>query len=166
MAKYFVGIRLPRQFEEDCEFWRRKFGAPRTIAHITLIPPFVWESTEGDLLKLLGHETDSIRPFLVSGRGLGSFGKRVLFVNVELGADFKAAQQRLAHGLSHAGVPPERRPYRPHITLATRLWPEQFDRFWSEAAEFKPNYAFRCRCISLFRFGPQDGWQDRAKLRL
>ncbi len=70
MAKYFVGIRLPRQFEEDCEFWRRKFGAPRTIAHITLIPPFVWESTEGgDLLKLLGHETNSIRPFLVSGRG-------------------------------------------------------------------------------------------------
>lgn len=103
------------------------------------------------MLKLLGHETNSIRPFLVSGRGgLGSFDKRVFFVNVELGADFKAAQQRLAHGLSHAGVPPERRPYRPHITLATRLWPEQFDRFWSEAAEFKPDYAFRCRCISLF----------------
>lgn len=166
LAKYFLGIRLPHRLEEECEFWRRKFRAPRTVAHITLIPPFDWQSTTEDLLKLLERETEPIRPFLVRGQGLNSFGTRVLFVNVELGADFKAAQRRLAQRLSKAGIPAERRPYRPHITLATRLAPAQFDRFWVEVADFTPDYGFECNSISLFWFNQSRQWQEIAKLPL
>lgn len=164
MTKYFLGIRLPQQLEEECELWRRRFGAPRTVAHITLIPPFTWEST--NLLKLLKRGIGSTQPFLIRGRGLDSFGKRVLFVKVELTQDFGAFQHRLAQGLRRAGIPQEKRPYRPHITLATRLAPSQFDRFSLDVADFKPNYAFQCRGISLFKFTQRDGWQEAAKLPL
>jgi len=166
VAKYFLGIRLPQELEKECEAWRRKFRAPRTVAHITLIPPFGWESEETDLLKLLKETVQGIKPFLVQGSGLGSFGRRVLFVNVELNEDFKTAQDQLAKALERAGIPRERRPYRPHITLATRLTPQQFDRYQKETAGFSPEYAFECNSISLFCFSPEGRWVETAKLAL
>lgn len=166
MAKYFLALRLPSPLEKQCEFWRRKFHAPRTIAHITFIPPFEWELTTENLLKLLGRHTKEMKPFLVSGQGLGSFGKRVLFVNVTLGMDFETMQHKMAEGLDRAGISSERRPYRPHITLATRLTPAIFDQFRAQAAEFVPSYAFQCNNISLFKFSQSGQWEEIAKLPL
>ena len=79
MESYFVGIRLPKELEEEWETWRRQFRAPRTVPHITLIPPFQWEQGQEELL-------DSFRNMLYQLFGLrrrsGSFGTAVLFVNV------------------------------------------------------------------------------------
>ena len=113
VAKYFLGIRLPQELEEECEAWRRKFRAPRTVAHITLIPPFGWESEETDLLKLLKETVQGIKPFLVQGCGLGSFGRRVLFVNVELNEDFKTAQDQLAKASNGRVYPAKGGPIAP-----------------------------------------------------
>jgi 2'-5' RNA ligase len=53
MYDFFIGIRLPKELEEVCENYRRTFKAPRTVAHITVIPPFAWEEGAETLQELL-----------------------------------------------------------------------------------------------------------------
>lgn len=162
MEKYFVGIRLPAELEEQCEFWRRRFKAPGTVSHITLAAPFLWQSAQEDLLELIKQSLAPVPAFRVEGRGLGSFGKRVIFVKVKLSPLLKAMQNSLTTSLAAAGVPAETRPYCPHITLATRLKPWQFSRFQEELADFEPSYSFCCERISLFWFNPEGKWQQAA----
>ena len=68
-------------------------------------------------------------PFLIRGEGLGNFGRRVLFVNVELSPELRSFQQDLAEILAEHGIPREKRPYHPHITLATRLRSNDFNKY-------------------------------------
>ncbi|HBG09445.1 MAG: 2'-5' RNA ligase family protein [Limnochordia bacterium] len=166
MYDFFIGIRLPKELEEVCENYRRTFKAPRTVAHITVIPPFAWEQSAEELHQLLQSAVAHIPAFHIRGSGLGSFGTRVLFVNVDLSDSLQELHKALAESLGQAGVSVDRRPYHPHITLATRLTPGQFARCQREVEGFSPNYAFRCETISLFAFTAQRRWEEQATIPL
>lgn len=166
MPSYFVGIRLPEQLEDECESWRRAFKAPLTVAHITLIPPFMWNKDQGDLETLIRENIRAVEPFTVQGKGLGNFGKRVLFVNVELNSHLRQLQDGLAKFFADQGIPRESRRYRPHITLASRLNRAKFNRFQKQLVDYKPDYSFKCTEISVFEFSADKSWEETSKMPL
>ena len=94
MADYFLGIRLPKELEETCENYRRAFKAPRTVSHLTVIAPFAWERAVEDLEEVIKTAVGSIPAFEIQGCGLGSFGTRVLFVNVDLSPELQKLHRR------------------------------------------------------------------------
>ena len=151
--------------EEKCEKWRRAFQAPSTVAHITLIPPFIWEKDLHALITLLTNTAESVNPFFIRGKGIGNFGKRTLFVNVELDPNLDALQAGLAASLSAEGIPSERRRYKPHITLATRLDRRRFSAYKEKLSTFHPEYCFQCSKISLFQFKGHK-WQELEQILL
>jgi 2'-5' RNA ligase len=167
MESYFLGIRLPRQLENECEMWRRRFRAPRTVPHITLIPPFQWERGQEELLRLI--QKHSVSAFQIEGEGLGSFGTAVLFINVTLNPALDTLQENLSRALQDHGIPKDKRPYHPHITLATRLRPHQFAEYSQALKDYHPQYAFKCSQISLFRLeehGAGKRWVDVKQVNL
>ncbi|NMB00615.1 MAG: RNA 2',3'-cyclic phosphodiesterase [Firmicutes bacterium] len=166
MHDFFIGIRLPQELEETCERYRRMFKAPRTVAHITLIAPFTWEKSKKDLETVLKMAVRSNGPFHITGSDLGSFGTKVLFINVDLNRELSSLQEALARSLRTEGVLVDDRPYHPHITLATRITSQQFARYKSALEDFKPNYAFRCEEITLFQMTKERRWLDCAKIHL
>lgn len=166
MQEFFIGIRLPEKLEETCEAYRRAFKAPRTVAHITVIAPFSWERSANELHELLKEAVKPIAPFHIRGTGLGSFGTRVLFVKVTPSDELLGLHTALSTNLREAGVKVDRRPYHPHITLATRLSPGQFARCQKELEGFTPTYAFPCEAISLFEFTPDRRWGEQARIAL
>lgn len=163
---FFLGIRLPKEPEEKCEGYRRAFKAPKTVTHITLVPPFTWERDPEELQALLEKSLASVRPFQLSGGGIGSFGTRVLFVNVNLTPELAALQQAVSAVLQQAGIAIDTRPYNPHITLATRIDAKKFTDYKAELGDFNPKYSFLCSHLSLFRFTPERRWQEWRTLPL
>lgn len=166
MAEFFLGLRLPAALEEQVEAWRRQFSAPRTVAHITVIPPFTWEGGTKELITLLKQALGSVKPFELHGEGLGSFDTRVLFVNVSLSTQLTELQNKLAQALRQRGILIDERPYAPHITLATWLERNRFWEYKSQLEGFAPNYTLVCQDISLFEFTKPGGWQPVAKIPL
>lgn len=101
--------------------------------------PALWqEQSAEELHQLLQSAVAHIPAFHIRGSGLGSFGTRVLFVNVDLSDSLQELHKALAESLGQAGVSVDRRPYHPHITLATRLTPGQFARCQREVEGFSP----------------------------
>lgn len=157
---FFLGIRLPRDFEETCERYRRAFKAPKTVTHITLVPPFSWDEPKEKLKELLDSTLGKTPSFRVAGSGLGSFGTRVLFVNVDLTPELLALHEGATEALRQAGVVVDTRPYNPHITLATRLDAKTFAKYKAELGDFSPEYSFTCSHLSLFHFTPEKRWHE------
>lgn len=166
MGEFFLGIRLPKGLEETCERYRRAFKAPKTVAHITVIAPFTWQEAPEDLVELIRIGLRSGGPFTVQGQGLGSFDSRVLFINVTLSRELQTMQKVLADSLAQQGVSLDRRPYRPHITLATRLTTNEFTLYQEQLAGFSPKYSFSCREITIFQLNRDRRWAEWARLPL
>ena len=164
--RVFVGIRLPKDLEATCEAYRRSFKAPKTIAHLTVVPPFVWEDSPENLLRLLASGLKESAPFQVTGSGIGSFGQRVLFINVNLTPELEGMQRALSLCLKSKGVAIDTRPYHPHITLATRLSSQEFNRYRRELDGFHPEVAFTCSHLSIFEFTEERRWQESWSLPL
>lgn len=150
--KFFIGIRLPTELEATCEQYRRAFKAPKTVSHITVVPPFSWGRSVQDLIEVLETNLEHVQPFEVFGSGIGSFDTRVLFVNVKLTPELNALQQTLVKELRRQDISVDGRTYHPHITLATRLSPQQFSRYTRKLGDFNPEYAFTCSNLCLFHF--------------
>jgi len=165
-VKYFLGIRLSRELEERCEHYRRLFRAPRTVAHITVVPPFLWNKNPQALEAVLEKALENMKPFDVEGNGIGSFGKRVLFVNVSLSPELQALHKALSQGLKNEGIPVENRPYHPHITLATRVTPEAFARYNETLRDVHFQYSFPITHLSVFHFTPEGRWVEWRKVPL
>lgn len=153
MTSFFIGIRLPPQLEEEVESLRRRFRAPKTPPHITLIPPFQWEGDYRRLFDDLCDVAGKMPPFTIKAAGLGHFGTGVIFIDVksskELTECYDSLHQRLEQE-EGASLPPLR-PYHPHITLATRLGREQFNTYWQELGGYDPQTEFTCQSLSLFQ---------------
>lgn len=171
MTEYFLGITLPDDFTKEVEIIRRHFAAPRTAPHITLVPPFRWTGSEGELERILTERIRGCLPFTVTTKGLGRFGQAVIFIDVVLSCELKQLYERLREGLEQEGVGDlaKGRPYHPHITLATRLSPGEFKRYMEELADYSPTREFICQEVALFKMqteGRSRRWQVARQLAL
>lgn len=150
MAEFFLGITLPDDINKEVEAWRRRFKAPKTPPHITLIPPFRWDLDERKLRKVLQETAIRHQVFELSCRGIGHFGRSVIFIDIEENQALFGLQRDLSGVLEHFGIKPERRRYHPHLTLATCLRGDKYDLYLEQLMGYNPKYSFDCRSVAVF----------------
>lgn len=139
---------------------------PRQLPTLPLYRPLSAKIPPENLLRLLASGLKESAPFQVTGSGIGSFGQRVLFINVNLTPELEGMQRALSLCLKSKGVAIDTRPYHPHITLATRLSSQEFNRYRRELDGFHPEVAFSCSHLSIFEFTEERRWQESWSLPL
>lgn len=139
--------------------------------HITLQPPFLWPSNATsrleDRLSSFAHSQVQI-PIVLSG--FGAFAPRVLFINVLKTVELLRIQADLmAYLEKNLGVVDpvaQRRPFSPHLTIASRnLNRQTFKQAWSELEPQQVEFEFISdRLVLLIHDGQR--WQVQAEFAL
>ncbi|MCX8019107.1 MAG: 2'-5' RNA ligase family protein [Chitinophagaceae bacterium] len=162
-SMYYVAIVCPEEVNERVHEYkirmRDRFGctaALKSPAHITLIPPF-WHSTEKEnaLVDALQRFHSGTGTLSVGLNGFGHFGKRVLFVAVEENAGLAQIQKETElHFRSFFPdvIKREKRPFHPHVTIATRdMKPSHFFEAWEYFSSKNMKMYFTVSRISLLK---------------
>jgi 2'-5' RNA ligase len=126
MLRLFVAIELPTSIKdllldlEDPELPNVRWSTYEQF-HLTL--RFIGDVHEGvaseihDALQYIRAE-----PFTLDLQGLDCFGNkrsaRIIWVGLRESEPLRALQRKVEHAVTGVGLEPERRKYRPHITVA------------------------------------------------
>jgi len=173
--RYFIALLPPAplaaaivalQQQMAAEYQSRK--ALNSPPHLTLQPPFTRPAAEQEqLAAALAAFARGRSPFPVQLDGFGAFPPRVIFLQprpcpalLELQRDLQAYCAQIW------ALPVERRPFRPHVTVAFRdLTPAAFRRAWSRWAEQPFAAEFLATALALLRHDGQR-WQVATQLPL
>ncbi|RYY98284.1 MAG: 2'-5' RNA ligase family protein [Chitinophagaceae bacterium] len=155
MDMYFTALVLPAELNEQILPLKRRmqerYGCTvglKSPAHITLLPPFWMHPTlEQELRADLDSFAATRAPLAVHTRNFSAFRPRTIFIDVlvnEALAALKVANDAWFAARPQYGARIDRRPFHPHITIATRdlrkaaffeAWPEfesaAFDATWT-----------------------------------
>lgn len=125
MHRLFVGVELPERVKThllmlmgglDGTRWQAEHQLHLTLRFIGEVPA---EQAE-DIRSVLS--TVSGAPFDVTLEGMGTFGKlrqpRTLWLGVQDADPLKHLHEKIDQALVRAGLPPEQRKFKPHVTLA------------------------------------------------
>ena len=144
-------------------------NAVRLPPHITLIPPTRQsDEFEAACTAALAGFAATQPAFQVGLDGFAWFGDRTLFVRVSEAAALKQFHAALTAwcATNLPEVPPENRPFTPHLTLATRDLPlAQVPALREQFAARSYAAQFAVHSITLFRHDGQH-WQARATFEL
>jgi len=124
MPRLFSAIEIPRSIAERLTMLRSGLSGARWIDpenyHLTL--RFIGDvdgATARDFTNALSEI--AVAPFELKLSGLGSFGgnkPRAIFAELEPSPELEALQRANERAARKAGVPPEGRNFKPHVTLA------------------------------------------------
>jgi 2'-5' RNA ligase len=160
---YFAAIVLPAHLDERILYWKKlmqeRYGCKvglKSPAHITFIPPFWMESSEeGNFIKDIDAVAATIPVFTISTNNFSAFKPRTIFVAVDQNVELEQAKLKVdAFFQQHNPykVKLDRRPFHPHISIATRdLFKKDFYEAWPlfEKELFKEN--FTAEGLSILR---------------
>lgn len=147
LKRLFVSIPLPGYAQDRLARLREKQSGfrwvPREQIHLTLrFIGEVDEALEGRICESLGQIV--VEPFILPIQEVATFPVRghpnVVFVGVARGHPrLFQLQHRVEQRLVQLGIEPERRAYRPHITLArtTKAAPETVYRYVKKYRDFE-----------------------------
>ena len=113
---------------------------------------FIGEYPDADaVLDIM--DTIPFEPFTIRVDGFGCFDEVTWWAGIEKCEPLEAYVRRLRHALAEAGIPYDRKAYRPHITLVR-------DAMYDKAPVFEePNAAMEVTFLSLMR--SDQGKHDR-----
>ena len=122
---------IKKQFAEKYDCPTAMYSKP----HITLVNFVQWEMQEKKFVSRLKNIFESATPFRVSINGFGSFPTHTIYANVQTKNDIvdlvkstKSAQSLLSFNVKNkAHFITE-----PHITIARKLLPWQYEKGWLE----------------------------------
>lgn len=124
MPRLFSAIEIPRSIAERLTLLRAGLSGARWIDpenyHLTL--RFIGDvdgATARDFTSALGGI--DVPPFQLRLNGLGSFGgrkPRAIFAGIAPSDSLEALQRANERAAREAGLPPEGRNFKPHVTLA------------------------------------------------
>ena len=167
---YYIAIVVPEPLQSEITAFKtdihQRFGAKSALkspAHITLFPPFRWESTDENALKMALNEF-SLEYFQKRGllsiklKNFGFFRKSTVFIQPESNENLNLMRLELLNYLSkHINLRDEKdaaRPYHPHITLVNRDISEaDFEIIWDEYANRTFSGQFVVDGIALLKKG-------------
>jgi 2'-5' RNA ligase len=146
-VRLFVALEIPSALRENLGALIRELRALAPQAkwvraenlHVTL--KFVGEVADAKLeaIRTALSSVHSNLPVTLSFRGLGFFPNekhpRVFWPGIEASANLKALTADLESAAEKFGVPREKRPLSPHLTLARFESPELSDPFLAATAE-------------------------------
>ncbi|GAB4094511.1 2'-5' RNA ligase family protein [Flaviaesturariibacter terrae] len=143
MQMYYVAIVLPEELNRKIhpfkEWMRERFGCLvglKSPAHITLLPPFWMDpAREPDFSADLDAFARTQAPIPVTALGFSAFKPRTLFIDVVADEPLRALKAACDHWFEarpQYGIRIDRRPFHPHITIATRDLPRgSFAEAWA-----------------------------------
>ncbi len=79
--KYFIGLKIPKDYKNKIEMLRAEFKFFTTEPHITLVPPPALPDDES-FIKELAEICKKKHPYNIKLDQLCSFGNRVLYIDV------------------------------------------------------------------------------------
>ena len=165
MIRLFTAIAVPEDIGEELIARQDRLpGArwrPREALHITL--KFVAEVAENVAADLDAELTTlGGGPLELQLHGAGAFGEGVDIHAVWAGVDENEGLNHLARGCEiaarRAGLPPEVRTYKPHVTLAYLRRPNPAD----VAIWIQENNLLRSTPFRVTSFGLYSSWQSEA----
>lgn len=124
MPRLFAGIELPEEVQDQISDLETPIPGVRWIEadalHLTLrFAGDIDNATARELADELARI--EIRAFEMRLKGLGTFGgkdPRTLWAGVEAGAELEALARACERAARNAGLPPEPRTFKPHVTIA------------------------------------------------
>lgn len=164
MPRLFAGIELPDEARERLARLKQPLPGARWIPpenlHLTL--RFAGD-IENHLARELSDALSDIRERAFSLRlaGAGSFGANAptaLWIGVEKSAELETLQRATERAARRAGLAPESRGFRPHVTLArlNAARPDALARYLERAARVSIEPFFVSRFV-LFSSRPKTG---------
>lgn len=96
--------------------WSRPEGWHVTLAFLGEVAA----ERVGEVADVLDREVAGVAPFELRSAGAGRFGRGVLWLGVDSDPAGRVTElgERVQAGIETAGLPVERRPVHPHVTLA------------------------------------------------
>ncbi len=160
---YYIALLCPQEIDADMDVYkdqmREQYGcevAAKSPAHITLITPF-WMSDGKykDLVEKLTDFQSIITEVSLDVNGFNCFNKRVIFADVPATDNLIALQEQLETYLKNNGFPfirEAKKPFHPHITIATRdITEEQFDDAWPKFENLPYSASFSTNALHVMR---------------
>lgn len=154
---YGVVILPPPALRRELEAIRRQHPLLHASVppHITVKSPFLYRGTGAWIVEILERVCQRHEPFDLELRGIGSFGCEVLYIKVEESAALRSLHQDLVDELAgYAETLNERyegATYVPHLTLADRLYEEDFAQARRALNGWFPRSRWRVDQIHLLR---------------
>ena len=167
MKMYFIALVLPPELNQVIlqlkkwmqEGWGCKVGL-KSLAHITLIPPF-WMAEEKEVPLQQDIETLSrqFKPFAISTNNFNCFKPRTIFIEPVLTESLKKLKKETDQFFkthTQYGAKIDNRPFHPHITIATRdLRKSAFAEAWPQLENKTFEQTFTATGISLLKHNGQ-----------
>jgi 2'-5' RNA ligase len=162
MKMYFIAIVLPADLNEKILKWKNvmheKFGCKvglRSPAHITLIPPFWMHEQSGQtLIDDIDIISLPMKPFTIYAKNFSAFKPRTIYVDMLVDENLSALKSAVDNFFTNKNynIKIDRRPFHPHITIATRdLHKKSFHEAWHLFATKKFSAEWQASGLSLLR---------------
>lgn len=159
--RFFVALLPPAHVQDYAIDVIRELGdryrtrTSKAPPHITLKPPFDWPLATAPALKQQLQDfaqTQAAAPIRLSG--FGAFAPRVLYVNVAKTPTLLMLQANLlAHLETSLGIvdpQSKRRPFAPHLTVASRnLTRQTFTLAWADLQQRPVEFEFTVQTLTL-----------------
>jgi len=142
MQLYFIALVLPQKLNEKIlsykNFMLEKFDCKvglKSPAHITIVPPF-WmdDAMEAQLLSDVENLSKRFSPFTIATNNFSAFKPRTIFVAVQANEkldEVKELSDAFFSQRSGYKIKVDKRPFHPHITIATRdMHKKTFHEAW------------------------------------
>lgn len=149
-AMYFIAVVLPKHLDEKISLLKKQmhetYGCKvglKSPAHITVVPPYWMEEAKEEALRSdMQRLAQRLVAFALSTNDFSAFKPRTIFVAVKDNAELNKLKNDTDQffGASDYKMKLDKRPFHPHITIATRdLHKKDFCEAWQhfEKEEFK-----------------------------
>ena len=164
MPRLFTGIEIPEEVREEIARLRvplpgGRWTEPENL-HLTL--RFVGDLDKPQATEFAdGLETIDVDAFELRLAGLGTFGgnePRSIWAGVEQSAPLEALARANDRAARAAGLPPDGRPFKPHVTLARLKYatPDEVARVLQRIGAFRSKPFIVARFV-LFSAKPKVG---------
>ena len=163
VSMYFIAIVLPGHLDEKIRAYKNAMFEKyqcrvglKSPAHITLIPPF-WMETEKEekLISDISALSSRFAPFPMATDHFAAFKPRTIFIATTPSESLTVLKKTTDHffdSRSDYQLKIDRRPFHPHITIATRdLHKKDFFECWPGFAEKKFKEEWVADGLSLLR---------------
>jgi 2'-5' RNA ligase len=141
---------LKRQFADTYEHPMAAFLKP----NLTLVKFMQFEMEEPRIVQKLQHIAASITPFNVDLDGFGSFPTNTVYINVKINKSIARLVKELKQAQHLVKFDEEHAPHfiaDPHIIVAKKLLPWQFEKSWIEYSNTPFNGSFITNNVVLLK---------------
>jgi 2'-5' RNA ligase len=167
MNMYFIAQVLPADLNARVLNYKQmmldKFGCKvglKSPAHITIIPPcWIEEEREKELINDVGNICQGSSSFTLRTKDFSAFKPRTIFIDVEVNDALKQMKEAADDYFRKKDykIKMEDRPFKPHITIATRdLHKKAFAEAWPLFADKEFNETWVATGLSLLKHNRKD----------